>query len=259
MSNITVFSQNNGVVSSHLVTLLSGRKVSEATDMELDVVITFAIEKANLDLGRSNIDESDNDHLCNTLMTEARKCFSTLTLDELKEAIENGTKGKYNIDPIYKPTVILVITWWNAWMQDAKRIEARKQINNEVYISPTEEQKKELNIQIIKNSWAKYKKDGKVGDIGNAVYNSLDELELIPFSIDRKLEFMELAKKSLLSEYSTAKTFDKIKRMELQNIIDSILAGNEKSRLKAEAKRIALNTFFKELLEVEMEIEELLP
>ena len=79
------------------------------------------------------------------------------------------------------------------------------------------------------------------------------------FTKERKISFLEQAKANLMAYYAPEKVIgDPIKRRENKNLLDAIGKGDEKARLTCEAKRIALNTFFKELLEIGTDINDLL-
>jgi hypothetical protein len=270
MNELQIINQNTEIVSVDKMTvseLLQGKKVCESSDMELDIAITVAIEKANLDLGRVNVDATDHNHLCNTLMVEARKHFSTLTLLEIQAFIENGVRCKYSPEPVYKPTVILVTNWWNAGSQDQFRIDERKRLASHVKEAspePTADEKfttgKELSVTLFE----KFKKSGQFDRTLLAVYEFCKYYDLIDKDYRKGIykEALDLLVK--LRETESGLSTDLFKRRRLNaelellkdNIQKDILTVDQHNDVLRSAKLIALKNWFNDLIIEEINFDE---
>lgn len=271
MSDIKLYNQTTAiqpVETLSVAELLKGKKVCEANDAQLDTAITVAIEKANLDLGRQHIDEVDNNHLCDSLMTEARKCFSNLTLLELQAFINNGVRNKYSKEPVYKPTVILVTNWWNAGMQDAKRLETRQQMQkeNQTKPEPTSDEKFSTGKKLATDLFEMFQKNGQFGLSVLAVYEFINSLGLI--DKDFKKGIYKEALEQTVVEKSTeiANCMDIHKRRRLksdlemltENIEKDILTEAQHNEVLRTGKKIILKNWFQDLMVNEESLDDLI-
>lgn len=271
MSDLKLHNQNTqmqGIETLSIVELLNGQKVEDASDKDLDIAITVAIEKANLDLGRLNVDEADNNHLCDTLMLEARKYFSKLSLLEIQAYIANGIRNKYSTEPVYKPTVILVTAWWNAGMQNAKRIEARQAMEkaDQKTSEPTDEEKFTTGKNLCIDLFEKYKKSGQLGLSVIAVYEFLNSHKIIDKSYKEGIYKQAIEETVIEKQREITLATDLLKRRALnaqlecltENIAnDGITEAQHKEVLRT-GKKIILKNWFDDLVMNETDLSEVI-
>lgn len=182
------------------------------------------------------------------------KDYRHLTLNDIREAFEKGLFGEYG--KYYGLNVRTLESWLNSY--DVNRIE-----NNPNGIPITDESRMieqkstmttteidEIMEESFERKYSEYCANGKVEDMGNALYNWLDSKGEIPFTNDEKREIKETARRELIAEKKREKDF-----MLLQNTIplQAVIASLEKQAYDTEgmvvsrAKKIALNMYFKQI------------
>lgn len=237
---------------------LTGTLVRLAIPYEIDGVVSVAIDKAIFYLGLKTILE-DRDMIKITVIDDVKRHFPNLTISEVGIAIENGSKGKYGKVIGLAPKD--VFEWLSAYSvsQERKTQVAELAKHNEPTPEPTEEQKRQLRWVNMLNAWAAYKKDGAINDHGNAVYNTLVNNGRINYSEEQMSDFIRIAKADLMKEYNPLQHVGNfVKANECKAIIAQITSGgDENTRVIVAAKKIALNHFFAELAEMQMEITDL--
>jgi len=240
---------------SSFLQALSGTLIRHATLEQVADVVSSGIEKAWFDLGlKQPSDTKDKDALKAGVITEIKSCFNTLTLDEIRAAIYLGARGRYG--EVYGLTVIGVAKWFAAYMTDQARVEAKnelKALTEPPVLPPTPAKLAQLKRHNIIQAHSQFKATGKYFDSANRVYDNLVEMGLLSFTSQRKNEFMRQAireakensnpvmGRSIHERCAFKKASDKLLQLERNGIISKDAA------IIADAKRIALVTFFKEL------------
>jgi hypothetical protein len=126
----------------------------------------------------------------------------------------------------------------------------------------TDEQKFKIMHDATIQYWKLYK-NGHLkdfSDIGAAKYNFLDSLGVIPFTVERKKKMYEQAEIIYNNELKEELTSsNSIRKSEIKKILDdwqkNICEHSHKERIKLIAKKIALKTFFDELIELNEDLE----
>ena len=94
-----------------------------------------------------------------------------------------------------------------------------------------------------------FQETGEIRDYGNVVYNWLDKQGKVTISKEKRLELMDIAKRTLIAEIrkraNSATEDSKIPHLVALRELEQNGSDN---RVKAEAKRLALKIIFEEIL-----------
>lgn len=255
--NLTVNQQISPSENQIIKSALSAPKISMALPYEIDGSISMAIDRAIFYLGLKTLQE-DRDMIKINAIDDVKRHFKTLTISEIGIAIDNGVRGLYG--PVIGLSPKDIFNWMSAYSKSDERKINLEAVSKEMYAEPepTDEEKAKLAWANLVNAWESYKANGTFNDFGNSVYNSLLINEKINFTKEQRDEFKKQAELNLLARYNPIKNIgNEIKMNECRGIIAEIKADGNNARLISEAKNIALNQFFKDLLEMDMSIEDL--
>lgn len=258
-NNLQIISNSDLPVSENQIikSALTGTLVRLAIPYEIDGAVSVAIDKAIFYLGLKTILE-DRDMIKITVIDDVKRHFPNLTISEVGIAIENGSKGLYGKVVGLAPKD--VFEWLSAYsICEARKIQiAELAKQNKVKPEPTDEQKAQMRWNNLLKAWAFFKEHKYYNDYGNAVYNMLLMNGKINFTVEQKEGFKIEALKNLESEYNPLKHIgNPIKVSEMYKLVKDIHEDPKKTRVIAEAKRIALHRFFSDLAEMQMEITDL--
>lgn len=121
---------------------------------------------------------------------------------------------------------------------------------------PTPAEIEERNKRGCINCFARYGHTGTLQDIGNATYDYVTQIGLMRLDDDKKWEYYNKAKKTVI-DISTAKSMMGKLPEKLSTIMQRITNGTETS-IAQEAKRLALASWFDELIEMDTELKDLI-
>lgn len=192
--------------------------------------------------------------------------FIGLSIEEIRLACSMGCRGEYKTKPdeVVYFSVSSVYQWIKSYIATTKREAIAKQARYEQdsyqKVKPTQEQLEQLEKEFIEDcilapyrhylSTDEYLFDNR----GNVVYNKLNKLNLIPFPPSIKLQFMEKAKEIVKATLFSSPTHDNKKLYEeVENG-----TGDGHKLVISEAKDIALRQFFKDLKDVNADLEKLI-
>jgi hypothetical protein len=244
----------NQIIKSALKSTL----VKSAVAYEIDGAVSVAIDKAIFYLGLKTPNE-DRDMIKITVIDDAKRHFTNLTIAEIGIAIENGSKGLYGEVKGLAPKD--AFNWLTAYSISQLRKDQVAELakQNEATPEPTDEQKAQMAWNNLLKAWACFKEQGSYNDFGNAVYKTLVDNGKINFSDEQKADFYRLAKADLMKQYNPVQYVGNVVKMnECKSIIAEIInGGDENTRVKVNAKKLALNHFFVELKEMDIEIADL--
>jgi len=249
--------QNDNSENSIIKKALLATQIKHALPYEIDGAINNAIEKAIFFLGLK-ISEQDRTSIKVIIFDDIKKHFAGLTIAEIGIAIENGSKAKYG--EVFGLAPKDVFHWLTEYSASQERIEVKVQLEKESQkpTEPTDEQKAQIAWNNLVLAWRFFKENGYYNDYGNSVYNTLDANGKINFTKYQKLEFKAQALSNLEKQHNPLQYMGNVVKInEARAILDEIRSSDQSTRLVAECKRIALNKFFKNLADVEMEIEDM--
>lgn len=212
-------------------------------------------------LPSGSLDEDEMSRMVNETTNDILTYASHLRLFEIVNAFKKGTRGMYG--EYHGGSVATFNKFILGYLSSGEREQIvkkeRKQENIEMD-KPTPEQWDEKCTDRLKQAFNAVKNGEYWDDPGNYLYNWLDEKGLIPFSTERKKQFMSKAKDKLIAEQKD----NKIKETDFHKIgviskyIRDIESGNQNQRVIVMAKKIALNTLIRESIELGKEYKDLL-
>jgi hypothetical protein len=190
-----------------------------------------------------------------------------LHFGELEEACRHGLKGAYGQN--FGINLISVMRWISGYKdsQDHKQYayEISKLIGHKS-AEPSEEEKNKIAQNLALKSFEDFKSGIDISAPAVTVYDYLDSIGKVKFTKDQKIVFYKDAhvevKKELAAKAS--KTNNKQESSEMKNLIRNIgnmqagvAEGDDKVKIliKNEAKRLALKSYFADLIEFELTLE----
>jgi hypothetical protein len=236
---------------------LQSVKVKDASINELGRIVSASVEKVIFYLGLKLI-ESDRDLIKVNIMEDVKQYFPSLTVSEIAVAIELGSHGNYGDVIGFAPKD--AYNWIYAYVQSLERKEVVTTIEKENRDTtiPSDEELKALAWNNMLNAWAKYKEHGFYNDFGNSIYKMLVLNGKINYTEEQRADFKRIAKSNLNREFNPINSINNsIKMLENKKILAEVNGSPDNARLISEAKKVALNHFFKELVEIGSEIEDL--
>jgi hypothetical protein len=221
------------------------------------IKIETAITRALINLNQKKIFEKEMDFnsFIASLVSMLAEKHPFLTLDELSKAILYGSIGEFKKE---QETLYLSVANINSWIKCY--LEQKKQplmIKNKPELKEkelTENEKEEIIKNGIKRRFQEFKETGDCDDFGNVGYEYLDKKGLIFFTADRKKEFMKQAEENIKREKKMQ--ISKSTPVEVRDINKFLITlETNKNPIITEAKKIALKTFFAELIEMDEGLE----
>lgn len=119
---------------------------------------------------------------------------------------------------------------------------------------PSPEEMEQLRIKCAISCFVNYAKNGLLIDYGNVTFDYLDKRKIIPHTRERKWEIFNKAKEQLKQQAFNAAMKGGQKFSDALPKIES----NEANQVVSAAKRLALEVFFTELIEAQIELKDLL-
>jgi len=241
-----------------------GKPLRELKVLEVRIFISTLIAKTHLDCGQT-IKEKDIEIGLKELVNDIVSYGGGFTLMQIANCFKIGAMKE--LGDYYGLNNNTYRQWVRNYLSYQKRLDANKKqkeflenLNKPVVLSP--EEKEKLIKDGCLSAFDIFKQKGFYPDMGNVTFDYLYySQKVINFTKQRRDEFKKQAKLVVLSE--------KKKQMEstpsiigirtLKNAIKQIEeSDNETDEVIREAKRIALNTYFKELVEMEIDLKDLL-
>ena len=211
-------------------------------------------------LRQENIPTNEQrDYIVNWMMNNMK--FSPA---DFVEAFEMGVRGKLSID--MKTYQVFSILYLEDVMKaySVHRHEREESVINTNQLTQncekTEYEKDLIIWNGIHEAFARFKATGEKVTFGSVKYDFLKCRGMIPFTKERRNKMMELAKNRVKMEFevkiTTARTINDMRKLQEQ------INNNGKdyqARCVEEAKTIAINTLFAEMVESGTEINDLIP
>lgn len=183
--------------------------------------------------------------------------FSNLTIPEVGYAIQQGVQGRYG--EWYGLNNVSLRKFLFAYCRSEERYKALQKTNKMLTMKTekSEREKQQFLKEAALMKFAQYKKTGTMNDFGNTTYDLLDQLGIINLSKERKMEFMEKARK-IVTARQTIKRSSRYReeRISAQDILRAIENNSRHGMVVAEAKRLSLKDYFDSLIEFDEELSE---
>ena len=213
-----------------------------------------------LGVGKSNFpDQAENQFMVKYLIENwSRK----LQPEEIEKAFNLFIQGKLEIDEV---KASLSPTYFEKVLQSYMTYKHKLIVPTSSPAIPqtcelTEQEKAQIIWDGILEAFERFKSTGEKVEFGGIKYDFLKERGMIHFTKERRNKMMELAKNRVKMEFeveiTTARTINDMRKLQEQ------INNNGKdyqARCVEEAKTIAINTLFAEMVESGTEINDLIP
>ena len=256
---LTTNTSNQKVLIPEAIKANSGKKIREF-ELNDSAKIGIALLGWCKMLGVTNIPDSNEMNMVERLIILE---FPDFSVDEINLAFRKAIAGKLNVSPEHYQqfSAKYIAGILNSYREF--RIEEMKNYNKTLIpatTEPTEETKKQILINGLKSKFQRFEETGEFEDAGNASYDYLDSLGKIPFTTERKKEFMTQAKNEIRNEKAQQKMgkVDSNGLSAIKKYLEALESGGQKNDVVVKAKKIALKTLFKDLIETETNIDELI-
>lgn len=241
-----------------IISANSGMKVKVISKKNLASEINSAITKVYNYCRFSIPLESDMKIMVDDMVKDISNYFTSITIEEINLAFHNGARKMYGEFAGISNAVMF--EWLKKYTTSIQRQLAIKKQNEFLNPPPkvlTPEEEKAIIVGGCLKLFEEFKEKGVVGDYGNVNYRFLRSAGIINFTEGRRNEFKKHAQAILRQEAQERKVSakgiyairDAIKQTDSANDINS-------TEVIAEAKRIALNTYFRELVEMGIELKD---
>lgn len=266
MKNLELTTQNNvcPTLTRDQAIIISAKNGQRIDSIDKKIVSEFFVTlilSTHLQCGQVSKDLEDSMELTiPELSKDVKNYFGMLTFQEIKLSFKMGVIGE--LGEWFGLNNKTYLQWISRYLVHPKRMEANKAQNSYVkqlsepkQLTPAEKEKiiHDGCLQLFE----RYKTHGNVDDVGNVNYNYLESKGLIKFSKERKIGIYKLAKNDLIADKQ--RQFEETKIGYLRSQIKQAIADLEapKSDLVViAAKKLALNIFFADLIEMDFELKD---
>lgn len=249
--------------SSELVEALKSPLIRNVERLKIDTVVQPAVFKAFMDRGQFEIEQEKIDHIVSSLSSAILTICPNIRLEEIPIAIEKGVLGEFGD---YMGINVATLTKFvKTHYMGLERFKLVKQGNASLVESsaPSELETIEMDQKLLIDAFGKYKLTGFYEDHGNYLYKvAVKKFELFTPSDEGKKTLLERGKriaydKIKLEIYKCGKYERDNLLSEAQDLIDLVPHSYGIKRVYKEALQLALNDWFKNMVEMEMEVSEL--
>jgi len=244
-------SKNLQLESASIIKALSSCKVYESDELSISKCLMTSVKLA-YDITGFKCTQENMDSIVSLLPGEIISNCPFVRIDEIPIAVKKGCYGEFGeFMGINVATIVKFVKGYYNSEKRAKIILENKPSEQEKTPASKEQIKAEED-DIIRKSFEKFLDSGFYNDMGNHIYNKLDERGIINLSNERKNRIMDRAMESLKSKNNPNLAISKEEKRKLDKEIVKILSGTPeaKSMIIREAKQLALMEFFNDLAEL---------
>jgi hypothetical protein len=253
-----VLIQSNKIFQSYspekqeIAKAFAGKRLREYHPNDLRKLVAMLIIQTHANCG-FKLDEQIMDMTLDEFVRDLQRYAGLMTFDEMGIAFKKGYKHEFG-----QFTGLNNSTYWkwiNAWLVLDVRLNVRKSIEimksmGAVQPELSETEKTEIIKRGVIENFNVYKRGGLLLDAGNISYNFLKERGLITLTEAKKTEIIQNVKSKLRTEALQNKGSKTMQKAIDENV--TTVAIN------IECKREALKEYFKNLVEMEIDINDLI-
>jgi hypothetical protein len=175
--------------------------------------------------------------------------------DEIRYVFRNGAYKKFGDYTGF--SCVLFDSWFETFRKSDIREKLFPKLKLEENNAPTPEEQYNISKQYVINAFNEYKSKGRYCDNFNLCYNFLDSYGYLNLTYELKMKYMDMALVALKKKADIDKVERRITGIKFTELMEKIQSGKSGSQV-AEAKKIAIEEFFKGLVETETEISDIL-
>lgn len=239
-----------------------GEKIRFLNPNKVKLFLVALISKTHLECGQ-NIDETAVELTIEDLVKDVIYYCTNLTLENLSHAFKLGSMKEFGDwfglnNNTYRQ-------WIRSYLGYERRLDANKRQNNYLKeLNKPKELSQEEKDSIMKTSclmaFEVYRSKGYFEDMGNACFDFLWRTKVLQMTKQRRNDIKEIARVSLLNKKKIE--LSSIKDLSAGRLIKSDIERIEKAErtdeLVVESKKIAINEFFKDLVDTGTELIEII-
>lgn len=263
MSEIVKRDHQIGLVHqlANMLEAMSSARICDMPEIEVDKVLMTAVHKAYNDKGQT-VDPDTMSYIVDNLCSSVLKACPFIRIAEIPIAIEKGILGDYG--DYFGLNVVTFVNFVKSHYESAKRAEIAKQtqVKDEGKPMPTEIEVLEADKKLLCKAFETFKSSGYYEDHGNHMYRvAVKKLKIFELSKDLQNEYLKLGKSRALEKLKNEqiqKPFDRRRiTKEITEANELIPKSDGIKKVYKEALQLALMDWFKNLLEMEVDIREL--
>lgn len=241
---------------------LSSEQICKVDEIQLETVLMTAVHKAFRDKGQEVVADQA-EYLVDNLTPTVLKACPYIRIAEIPIAIEKGILGDYG--DYFGLNVVTFTNFIKSHYASEKRANLAKQTKHEEQEKqpPSEKEILEKDKELLSHAFEHFKKTGYYEDHGNYIYKvAAKKLGLFSLSEERQKQYLEEGRKKAVEKLKTdmvQKPHDRRRITSNINDANQLTKGSDGLKLVyKESLQLALMGWFKELVESEIEITELL-
>ena len=231
---------------------LTGQRLKQYHPDDLRKMVALLIIQTHANCG-FKLDQQVLEMTLDELVSDLQRYAGTVTFEEIAIVFKKGYKHEFG-----QYTGLNNATYWkwiNTWLVNETRLNVRKQIET-MKMSPkvepelSESEKLEIIKRGVIENFNVFKRGGLMLDAGNVSYNYLKEKGLLTLTDKQKSEIMANVKHKLRTEALQNKGSKSMQQAIAENVTNVAI--------NIECKREALRMYFKHLVEMGIEINEII-
>ncbi|KEQ31224.1 hypothetical protein N180_02960 [Pedobacter antarcticus 4BY] len=192
-------------------------------------------------------DQASMGILVSEISNSIRNNYKQIRVAEIGNCFAKGIRGEYG--EFMGLSVVTFEKFIMGYLVSDYRSNLGKTLPKAEIPSPPKELTKQDRIDFAQKAYDKYKIAGFYNDLGNIIYDFLDCEKLIPFTTSEKFEMLDQARQEEYKKLQNPLSLEEARRFNIQ--LEALMSSNDK--IIPRSKRIALNRYFKILLQQETE------
>lgn len=239
---------------------IQGVMAKDADPVVLRLTVKVAVVKAHINTGRS-FTKNEMSVLINSLVEEVIRAYGTIRLGEIGLAIHKAAMGEY--EKVYSLSLAFFVQSIRTYMSSDKRLHEGKLLMAKAAAFalpahiPSPEELEANKKEIVINAFERFKKAKVYQDHGNYIFDALANYGVVNFTEEDKNLLWKQARTNVF-RYYTRPTNSIDERNERKRVLKELQENKLHSYFWVEVKKIALNKFFADLVEVDTELSELI-
>lgn len=244
---------------------LNGTRAIDSDKKVLRNVVKFAVSRAFLTLGKQ-VSKNDATFIVDGLCAEILRSFPGIRLEEILLSIHRLSMGEFiPIDKIYTLSLSTFVTGIRMYMQSEERANAAKLYGQNVLkletpTRPSDQEISEMTRQNVLNAFEFYKEKGYFNDYGNSIFKALYNYGgILNFTEEQKVDIWKQARKNVFKYHAVQLHSPQVdRRNDAKRIIAELKQNKDHQFFYVEAQKIALNFIFKDMAEMDIELQEMI-
>lgn len=240
---------------------LSGTRAKDANETSLRNTVKVSVLKALVSVGQA-MPKNEVTFIVDGLRSEILRVFPGIRLEEIGLAIHKTAMGEFG--KIFKLTLAVFVSGMRDYMNSESRSKAAKlymqsTLQLTATTKPTDQEIEKVVKQNCLKAYERFKKYGGVNDYGNVIFDRLVDLGVITSFTQKQVdEFWKQARKNVFSYWRRPTMGSIDRRNEANKILEELVKYPTHYFFCYEAKNLALNAAFTEMVKAKINLSELL-